>query len=180
MKNSLRICVQINDNTIYQFSGKIDEKLMIVSANDIEKLLLNNGVSKDKIQNVFELFVETIQNILSYSYYSMNSGNHKEGIVCNFSLFYFTKDNTYILDSCNLIMQNQRKLIEQKIEAIKNLDSKALRKMIRQKSRTREDCHPKGAGLGYMVMTKKSSAPIEIEFTPYKEGILKYKQRLFI
>jgi hypothetical protein len=180
MKNDLKICVQINNNTIYQFSGKIDEQLMIISANEIEKLLLDNGVAKDKIKNVFELFVETIQNILSYSYYSVSSKNYKEEIVCNFSLFYFTKDNTYILESCNLIMEKQKKVIEQKLEAIKNLDSVALRKMIRQKSRTREDSHAKGAGLGYMIMTRKSSAPIEVKFIPYKEGILKYQQRLFI
>jgi len=180
MYRNVKICIKIDDNMIYEFSGRVDEQVMINGANHIEKLLIANGANKDKIQNVFELFIETIQNILNYSYNSIKVKDNKKEVFCNFSLFYLTEKDTYILESCNLIKESQKEIIKHKMELIKDLDEKALRKLIRQKSRSKEDNHDKGAGLGYMIMARKSSSPIEILFLPYSEGILQYKQRLTI
>ncbi|MBU1666952.1 SiaB family protein kinase [bacterium] len=180
MNNDLKVCIQIDDKTIYEFSGKIDEQIMVQSANHIEKLLINNGAKIDKIQNVFELFIETIQNMLNYAYNSMKLENNKRKVFCNFTLSYFTANNLYILDSCNFITVDQKKVIKHKVNSIKDLDDASLRKLIRQKSRSKVDHHEKGAGLGYIIMTRRSSSPIEIQFIPYKKNILKYKQRLTI
>lgn len=179
--NDVTICIQVDEKTIYTFSGKMDEAKMIESANHIEKLLIQNGAKKDKIQNVFELFIETIQNMLNYAYNSMKLKNNKREVFCNFSLSYFTEKNLYRLESCNLISVEQRDVIEYKVKSIKKLDDASLRKLIRQKSRSKVDNHDKGAGLGYIIMTRKSSSPIEIEFTPYGDNdVLTYKQRLII
>ena len=181
MKKSLKICIKVDDNIIYEFAGKINESMMIAAANDIEKLLLESCFNKDKVKNVFELFVETAQNILNYSYRDSLVDTNSSETFCNYSLYCFTSDSTYVLESCNLIETYQREIIEEKIETIKGLDHKALRKLVRQKSRSKEDSHAKGAGLGYIMMARKSCAPMEVEFSPYtKEGILIYKQRLFI
>ena len=179
MPKNIKICIKIDDNVIYEFSGKINEKIMIYSANHIEQLLIENGANKEKIHNVFELFVETIQNILNYSYNARLNANKKE-VRCDFSLLYSTEDNTYILESCNLIEESQKEIIELKIKSLEDLDNKTLRKLIRKKSRSKEDNHDNGAGLGYIIMTRKSSLPIKAQFFPYEEGILQYKQKLVI
>ena len=179
MKN-LKIFLQVDNSTICEFSGNMNEKMMVKWASKIEKLLLDSNATRDKIQNVFELFVETVQNILSYSYNNINSHDTKLETLCDFSLLYFTDSDTYILESCNLIEENQESIIKKKIKSLENLKDKDLRKMIRQKSRSKEDSHKKGAGLGFIIMARKSSQPIEAKFIPYKDGVLKYKQKLFI
>ncbi|CAA6811363.1 MAG: Unknown protein [uncultured Sulfurovum sp.] len=183
MKKNLKICIRVDDNVIYEFSGKITKSMMIEAANDIEKLLLKKCLNKDKIKNVFELFVETAQNILNYAYRdnTIDENDEEYRTLCNYSLYCFTSDDTYILESCNLIEEDKKEIIREKLEAIKDLDHKALRKLVRKKSRSAEDRHENGAGLGYIMMARKSCAPIEVEFSPYtKKGILVYKQRLFI
>lgn len=180
MDRDITICIKVNETTIYEFLGRVNEQVMIDSANYIETLLIANGANRDKIQNVYELFVETVQNILNYSYNSIFLRNNKKEVLCNFSLSYVTQDNTYILESCNLVKEHQKQTILEKIESIKDLDEKALRQLIRKKSRSREDNHDRGAGLGYIVMARKSRLPIEVLFLPYRDGILQYKQRLFI
>jgi len=180
MDKNLKICIKIDDHIIYEFAGKINKLMMVDAANDIEKLLLEKCFDKDKVKNVFELFIETAQNIVNYSYRDTLSADNAESTFCNFSLYYFTNDDTYVLESCNLIDEDEQEVIESKLEVIKDLDQKALRKLVRKKSRSAEDKHERGAGLGYIVMARKSSAPIEVKFTPYKEGILIYKQKLFI
>ena len=178
MKKDLNLCLIINEDIIYKFSGQINEKMMVTWANDIEKILISNGATRDEMQNVLELFIETLQNILHYAYQGMPLV--EKGISCEFSLLYFTENDTYIFESCNLIQKSQKLIIEEKVSLLRGLDSDALRKIIRKKARSKEDSHLKGAGLGYIIMTRKTSAPIDIEFLPYKEEILKYRQRLFI
>jgi len=180
MDKNLKICIKVDDRIIYEFAGSMNKLLMVKAANDIEKLLLRKSLNKDKVKHVFELFIETAQNILNYSYRDRPLVENSEVTFCNFSLYYFTDDDTYVLESCNLIHEDERETIEEKLNAIKDLDHKALRKLVRQKSRSAEDKHERGAGLGYIMMARKSSAPIEVKFSAYKEGILIYKQKLFI
>jgi len=180
MQNNVNFCLSIDGNNIYEFSGKMNEKNMINSANSIEKLLLQKFVSKEKIQNVFELFVETIQNILTYSANSVAITRDKHEVNCDCTLSYFTENDTYILESCNLIYKYQKELIEQKLNSLKDLDKKSLRKLIRTSSRSRKGKHQYGAGLGYILMTLKSTQPIDINFSKYNNETFKYKQKLVI
>jgi len=180
MENNLKICIKVDNNIIYEFAGEINRNKMIDSANEIEEMLLLQCKNKDKVKNVFELFIETAQNILNYSYRNEYIVDDKNSTFCNFSLYYYTENDTYVLESCNLIEERQKEIISQKLDLIKDLNHKELRKLLRKKSRTGEDRHAMGAGLGYIVMARKSSAPIEVEFVPYKEGVILYKQKLQI
>lgn len=176
MENSLNICIKVDESVIYEFMGKMDKGKMVGTATHIEKILEKACLNKDKIKTVFELFVETIQNVLSYSYQVDDS----EEIDCHFSLSYFTESDHYIFESCNLIHESQKTIIKEKLDAIKGLSTSELRKLVRQKSRSAEDRHEHGAGLGYIVMARKSSEPIEVSFQPYQNDILIYKQKLYI
>jgi len=180
MDNTLTLCFTIDGDNIYQFSGKMNEQNMIHAATTIETLLTEQSAPKDKIQNVFELFIETIQNILNYASNSIELSNHKREVECDCSLSFFTKENTYILESCNLIHKNQKSLIEERLNSIDGLDKQTLRKLIRKSSRSKENKHNNGAGLGYILMSLKSKHPIEIEFNEYNNNTFKYKQKLVI
>jgi hypothetical protein len=176
MDNSLNICIKVDESVIYEFMGKMDKCKMVGTANHIEQLLEKECLNRDKIKTVFELFVETIQNVLSYSYQI----DANEETDCHFSLSYFTEDDYYIFESCNLIHESQKVIINEKLDAIKGLTNSELRKLVRQKSRSAEDRHEHGAGLGYIVMARKSTAPIEVSFQPYQNDVLIYKQKLYI
>jgi len=180
MENTLTLYLLIDGNSIYKFSGKMNEENMINSANTIEKLLIAQSAPKDKVQNVFELFIETIQNILNYASNSIELTNNKREVTCDCSLSFFTKENTYILESCNLIHKEQKALIKERVESIAGLDKQTLRKLIRKNSRSKEKKHNFGAGLGYILMSLKSKLPIEIEFNEYNNTTFQYRQKLVI
>jgi hypothetical protein len=118
--------------------------------------------------------------MLNYASNSIEVRDNKREVECGCTLSYFTKDNSYTLESCNLINKNQKKLIEERIYAIKGLDNKVLRQLIRKHSRSKKAKHNYGAGLGYIIMTLKSTLPIEIEFTNHDNNTFRYKQKLVI
>jgi hypothetical protein len=179
-EEDLKFCLSIDNETMYDFSGKIDGDIIVEIAKAIEKLLIKNNANPAKMQNVFELIVETLQNILNYSYGTKKLDENKREAPCIFKLSYERKYDIYTLDSYNLIKSEQKEIIEKKLNEIKDLDDKALRKLLRKKVRSKEDNHEKGAGLGFIAMARKTIKDIEISFLPHSVNILKYKQRLVI
>ncbi len=177
---NLKLCLEIDEKTIYEFNEKINEASIVKSAKYIEKLLQQNSAKPEKIQNVFELLIEVMQNILNYSYGSIFLEDNKKEAHGVLSLSYTSETDRYILQSCNLIDKKQENLINKKLQDIEGLDSIALRKLAREKMRSKEDNHNKGAGLGFIMMARKCIEPIRVEFTPYNENILQYKLKLLI
>ncbi len=178
--NNLNMCLKIDNNTIYEFDEKINEQSIIKSAKHIETLLKDNNAKPNKIQDVFELLIEVMQNMLNYSYGNTDLPNNKKEANGVFVLSYDTATDIYTLQSCNLINEKQQQPIIDKLDSLKGLDDKALRKLAREKMRSKEDNHSKGAGLGFIMMERKSSKPIEIGFLPFRDGLLQYKLTLIV
>jgi hypothetical protein len=163
-ENQLKVCVEVNQQNIYDFNEKINEKSIIEVATKIEQLLLSNGASKRKLRDVYETTIEMLQNVLNYSYDSAEIEAKKMEANGTFSIKYDSKNDTYFLQSCNLIDGKKEDVIQKKIANLKTLDEKELRKLAREKMRTKKDLHDKGAGLGLISIAKKSSKPMEYTF----------------
>jgi len=179
--NNLNLCLRIDESTIFEFDEKINEQAIIDTAKQIEQLLIQNNAKPAKIQDVFEILVEVMQNMLNYSYGNRLLENNKKEATGSFTLSYETTNDTYTLNSCNLIDASLQEVIMEKIDFIKDFDDKALRKLSREKMRSKKDNHDKGAGLGFIMMQRKSTQPISIEFVPFKafkDKIVQFKLKL--
>jgi len=177
---NLKLCLEIDDKTIYEFNDKINEVNMVKAAKHIEELLKQNNANPKKTRDVFELLIEVMQNILNYSYGSIDLQENKKEAYGVISLSYTSDIGTYLLQSCNLILKEQESIISNKVNSLEGLDTKALKKRSREKMRSGEDNHTKGAGLGFIMMARKSMEPIDISFLPYKENITQFKLTLVI
>lgn len=176
----LKLCLEIDEKVIYEFEDIVNEENMIASAKYIEELLHKNNAKPDKIQNVFVLLIEVMQNILNYSYGTTLLEDNKREAFGMLIISYKSENDTYTLQSCNLITKAQENEIRNKLKAVEGLDSDALRKLARDKMRSKEDNHQKGAGLGFILMARKSIEPIEVDFSPWKEDVMQYKLKLTI
>jgi len=172
--------LKIDNTTIYKFDEKINEESMIKSVKHIEELLKQNKAKPDKIQNVFELIIEIMQNMLNYSYGNKQLANNKKEADGSFTLSYKTSDDTYLLQSCNLIEDFQKETIKERLQEINGLDKKEIRKLIREKMKTKEGMHDKGAGLGFMMMARRSIEPIQTEILPHNDGIYKFTLKVVV
>ena len=173
-EEELKISIEINEKVLCDFSEKINEESIIKVATKIENYLLDNGASSSKIRSIYELTVEMFQNMLNYSYGNKNIDTNKMEADGSFLISYDTQSDLYILRSCNLIQNNQEAILKQKFESIAELDDKGLRKLSREKMRDRSDNHSKGAGLGFIMMAKKSSQPIQYQFKKFDENLKEF------
>jgi len=174
--DKLNVCLTIDDSVIYDFHKTINEGSIIETAKSIEKILTDSNAKASKIQNVYEILIEIMQNILNYSYGNIDLPNNKREATGSISLSYSSEKDAYLLQTCNLIETKREDEIQNRLYQVRDLDDKQLRKLARQKMRSREDNHEKGAGLGFITVARKCSEPIEVQFIFVSDRV---KQVLF-
>ena len=176
----IEVLVSVDKNSVYSFCGKINEQSIIQCAKDVEEILTKHGVDSTKLQDVYELTVEIMQNMLNYSYDTKEIGNNKREATGTYKIFYNSSNKKYILESSNLIEIKDEEIIKEKLADLKGLDDRALRKLARVKMREHKDKHKKGAGLGFIVMARKSTKEIEIAFENIDNQIKRFNLKLVV
>jgi len=166
---------------------KVDENI-IISAFQIDnkpKVLIEyegeftqDGVNKcmdtieDKVENIGLMsnistnFVEQYQNILNYG----KSKDIKNKEITPFGYIKLQKNpnETYSIESKNIISLADKEKIEPKLVEIKSLDKAGIKKRYRELRRSGENTHKKGGGVGFYEIAKRCSK-IEYEFKQINE-----------
>ncbi|MDF1875062.1 hypothetical protein JHD48_04870 [Sulfurimonas sp. SAG-AH-194-I05] len=166
--------LQIDDTVIYEFSNKLNEETMIKISKTIQSHLISAQVHIDKIDDIFKILIEIMQNILNYSYDKIELKNNKREAQGILIVTMNSIENTCTIQSSNLIKNTKKAIIQERLHEIQGLNEKDLRRLLRQKMRAKKDIHTKGAGLGFIIIGLRVVKPVIITFTPIENDILKY------
>jgi UDP-N-acetylglucosamine 2-epimerase len=180
IEKELELCIKIDEKTINELSSKITQKNIITTVQSIKQQLLDSGMDKEKIFNIYDVAIEMLQNILKYSYGNKIDENKKREADGKFTLSYDSSTQEVIICSCNLISSSQVETIKQRVDEVKGLNEKELRKLLRTKMKSKRDGHANGAGLGFATIATKTSKPICVEFENILEGVVKYRLEVAI
>jgi hypothetical protein len=174
-KRDIDIYVQYDEINLLRASKPIDNEQISKTVSIVENILITNGAKSRKIKDVFEISVEVLQNILNYSYGSRVRPDQKREAYGTFKVIYSSDIDEYTIIGENLIESSREAVIRAKIESVADLSDQEIRKLIREKMRTGEDRHNMGAGLGILMITRKSSKPINLQFTEVIDGVKKMR-----
>jgi len=172
--DNLKSYLQVDNVIIHQFDEKIDGKNIVFDVSTIESSLKKLNISETKIDDIFKVMIEILNNILNYSSDSEDIGNNTRESKGTFKIVIDTKLNSFIVESSNLIFNDKKEILESRLLEVQGLDYNSLRKLKRKKMRSKYDVHDKGAGLGFLTMALIVTKPIKIDFNPLEKGILKY------
>jgi len=152
-----------------EFTQEIANKYMEV----IEDKIDNMGV----MSNISTNFVEQYQNILNYGK-SKNIENQK---ITPFGSIKLQKnpDNTYSIESLNIISLADKQKIEPKLFEIQSLDKDGIKKRYRELRKSGINTHTKGGGIGMYEIAKRSSK-IEHQFTQINEDRFEFRLSSFV
>lgn len=149
------------EGVIFSLSGTISQAILINVGEMLEQELEESGTGRQIIHNIFAVMTEQMQNVMSYSRDRRENADH---LLESSGLFVvgFNRDKEkYFVSSCNRMFSRDRKTIEERLNRINSMDRKQLKAYYREVRRTGRDMHQRGAGLGFIEMAKKSSAPID-------------------
>jgi hypothetical protein len=179
-EKELELCIKIDEKVISELSSKITQENIISTAQSVKQQLLDNDMDKEKIFDIYDVAIEMLQNILKYSYGNKIDENKKREADGKFLLSYNSSSQEVTLCSCNLITSNQVETIKERIDEVKGLNEKELRKLLRTKMKSKRDGHENGAGLGFATIATKISKPISVEFENILEDVVKYRLEVVI
>jgi len=140
-EKELELCIKIDEKVIVELNSKITQESIITTVKNIKQKLIDYGVDAGKVFSVYDISIEMLQNILKYSYGNKIYEDKKREADGKFILKYDSVTKEIILCSCNFVSLSQVEIIKQRVDELKGLDEKELRKLLRVKMKSKRDGH---------------------------------------
>ncbi len=146
------------------FSGTVSQDILLGFSSIIENKL-EKFENPTKAQNVFVVFVEMVQNMMSYSSDSIFIEENKKECSGVIIVGYDENTKKHFIKSGNTIESKFEEKITKRVNSIKNLSKNDLKDLYKELRKSGENIHKRGAGLGFLEIQRKSSEPLEYSFT---------------
>lgn len=142
--------------------GEIDQEAF---GNIIEQLEEHEAELKLKQFSSFKIIVtEVVQNMIKYAFKS--HANHPE-YEMQLNICYDAHKQKYFVRGGNVLQREQLETVKKRMDEVNGLDKEGLKALYRERRKSGEKSHNRGAGIGFLEMAKRSSEPLE-----YKSGNL--------
>lgn len=165
---------------LFSFSGVLSQDILATFANAIGDELSKKDVKQSVVNNIFSIFVEQAQNIMSYSKDNIsNEDNQYESVGLVIIGFSVTKKKYFVASANNVATNGLEKLIH-KIESVNGLNKDELKDYYKELRRTGKDSHDRGAGLGFLEMARKATEPMIYQVTQLDEVTSFFEIQVFI
>lgn len=150
--------------TVLCFSGIITQEVLATFAEVVETKLQEGFAHMTVARNIFAVFVELTQNIMSYSSDSTavaEGRRESPGIII---IGYHADKGKFFIKSGNSIRADQQEKISSRIDSVKNLSSEDLKVAYKEARKSGKNSHERGGGLGFIEIQRKCSEPLEYRF----------------
>ncbi len=145
------------------YNGAVTHNITDAFTSQLEFEFENYKYHKIVKKRVFNIMVETLQNISKHS--AINSKKHNTGYG-TFVLYNDKKE--FVILSANMITEKQMKLLEKNLGSVVNTSRTNLRELYKTKLIKGHISKKGGAGLGFIDIAKRASEKIEYDFIEFK------------
>ncbi|MBL4587688.1 MAG: SiaB family protein kinase [Flavobacteriales bacterium] len=149
------------DTVLLEYEGMVDRVVVLDLLPKIEKILETEKVDRLRKRKLINIAIETLQNLQLHAY------PIDEKVDRIYPAFHLTKgDNCINIIIGNLIDNEERPVLEDKIEKINSLNNEEVKFLygVIMKQTVVKFSSKGGAGLGLIDMKKKSGNPLGFSF----------------
>jgi hypothetical protein len=160
------------------FSGSFSHSLIEELGVAVRKYLETDHVQKSAMMDVFSVYVEASQNVRNYTALRLSKGDISIG---QSSIVVIAKREThYEVNAGNMIEVGDVPCLRERLETLRKADKPALKAMYKEQLRKERAPGAVGAGLGLIDMARRSSAPLEFDFTDIDSDYSFFSLRVII
>lgn len=156
--NSIRSLYNAPDKkVIVSHVGELDQDKVNSISSLVETQMENFGVSKSAVKKIFNIVIETLQNIVLHGEKDNNG----------YQMTYFIIgriNNEFNIHSGNIITNLQAERLNRRLNSIKSLSDTDLKKQYMDVLSNGELSAKGGAGLGFLTIALKSNNNMDFEF----------------
>lgn len=162
-----------NLTTLLHYQGIINGPIIAELLDDLDFKCINDDVPDVKRKKIFNIAVEMFQNVYHYSR-DLKLNNLSESEAQIISLSFKTNEVFYILETSNLLKNEDEPSLKDKINQVNERDKEALRSYYRLVLTNEEFSDKGGAGLGFIDMKKRSGNNLEYKIESINKDYKKY------
>lgn len=153
--------------------GELDQDQVNTISSVVENQMMNIGVSKGIIKKIFNIAIETLQNICFHAEKD-NNGNQ---------LTYFIigkKDNEITTYSGNLLKNEAAEKLAKRLERLKSLNEADLKQEYLEVLSNGELSQKGGAGLGFITIAMKSNNNVDFQFQKVNDELSLFSMKAVV
>jgi hypothetical protein len=160
------------------FSGSFSHSLIEELGVAVRKYLQTDHVEKSSMMDVFSVYVEASQNVRNYT--TARLGNADPTVGQSSIVVIAKRDVHYEVNAGNMIENADVPALKERLEQLRRLDKPGLKALYKEQLRKERPPEASGAGLGLIDMARRSSAPIEFDFSTVDEDYSFFSLRVIV
>ncbi len=155
--NIRHICSIDGSKEMVMHVGELDQNQVNTISSIVENQMGNIGVSKNIVKKIFNISIETLQNICFHAERD-NNGNQMTYFIIG------KKENEFTIYSGNLLPNESAEKLSKRLQRLKALNEADLKKEYLEVLSNGELSQKGGAGLGFITIAMKSNNNISFDF----------------
>jgi hypothetical protein len=151
-------------NVILSYQGDFTQEVTKSVLSMTEKNLDSKGELSIVRRKVFNVMVESLQNIVKHSF--------KGDKIYDRAIFMIgEQDDNYEISTGNFLLNHEVESLKQKLDQVNNLDKAGLKALYKELIKGRDGLSNKGgAGLGLVDIARKSGQKIDYSFSEFDDS----------
>jgi hypothetical protein len=155
----------LRENVIFFFSGYLSQAVINTCAETIQARLDKVEASAKVRRKLLAAFIEIAQNVVHYSSESSTPPDQDEGEFRFGTICIAGTGGKFVIMGSNPILAPTETRLHARLEAIRAMSEDEIRRAYRERlSADEAEEHSKGGGLGFLMLARDASAPIEFQF----------------
>jgi len=177
----LRIKREINDSGIlFSFSGYISEGILFALGDALKKKLSHDETDSNTVRRVFSVFVEQAQNIIRYSAEKFSDHAEAGPRISSGMITVGCEGGKFFVACGNIMLREDVYLLKEKLELLRGMDPAGIKAYYLEKLKEPSDAASMGANIGLIEIARRSSEPIQFDFTDAGDKNAFYCLKAFI
>jgi hypothetical protein len=171
-KELLEFRAQLQESgIIFAYCGYVTEPVLTGVGDALKQKLAIDDMDTKTARSVFAIFVEQMQNIIRYSAETSGldtASGAETGTASELRYGVMTvsrEGDSFIIKAGNLIGKADVEPLRAKLEHLRRANKDALKAMYKETLKGETEEGSKGAGVGFIEIARRSSRPIEFDFT---------------
>ena len=160
----IHLALSIDEVVLFDYNGIVTQNSIVSMAKAVEATLLAADEDETKVRVLFELTVEVMQNILSYSADSVDMGNNTFESRGSVLISHTKEEEFYNIYASNKVFKDKQQSLISNIDDVNKIPMEELKEVYNQRRRDRRRNHERGAGLGFLDMSRKSKNKLTYTF----------------
>jgi hypothetical protein len=167
------------DEVLYSYKGSISSDLITEVLTAIEEKLRSSGERPKIIKKVYNVLVESLQNL--YHHIDAPPSFENQKYQYNFAAFSFHKKNaSYSIITGNFVKKEKLRLLSDRMDQINNLSPEELKTVYKIILNNNEFSEKGGGGLGMIDIARKTGHKLNYHFYDYNTDYLFFSLSIVI